>query len=444
MKNKDYKTGTYINKKIRPQRKGTMCPICKKCSDKSFCKHRKNTKLMRKCPNCKSCDDKENCDVFYISIQNKITIPVGVDDETGKNIMKSFSGKTGNEAIYNSEKYKRAVEDGSIKPELRKKIHSIVSIIEEFENQKNTAGYTNDNTYLTNMNTLNRIKKYDWATVPIKNVKKQQIEEFLLDERNAGKSNSVLKKDSRMLKKAFDIAKYRNFITDNYFEGPYAIMTPKSLKKDQKTQAFTQNENITILKYLYTHNVNHKNEYLLCFHSGLRIGEVLALEVEDIDFENNCIHITRTTTNDKLGHVILGSYTKTSNGIRDIVITELTEPVLREAIANRNPSNENLLFCKAEGSLYTDSALNSCLKRICDKAGIKSRVHNHKLRKNFNTRGVEAGVDYKVLETNAGHSDISITLDTYTEAQQDFQEKELQKYVETVKSILGDLIPKTT
>lgn len=440
MKEKDYKTGAYVNKKVRPKRTGSMCPVCTRCSDKSFCKHRKNVKLMRKCPNCKACQDKDNCDVFYISIQNKIRIPVGVDDDTGETIMKSFSGKTGNDAIYNSEKYKRDVKSGKVKPELRKKIHSIVSIIEDFENEKNNAGYTNDNTYLTNMNTLNRIKKYDWATLPIKSVKKQQLVDFLLDERNAMKSNSVLKKDTRMLKKAFDIAKYRQYITENYFEGPFAIMPPKSLKRDQKTQAFTQNENITLLKYLYTHKANHKNEYLLCCHSGLRIGEVLALTVNDIDFENNCIHISRTITNDKSGHVILGPYTKTSNGIRDVVITELTEPILKDAIANRNPSNENLLFCKEDGSLYTDSALNSCLKRICEKAGIKSRVHNHKLRKNFNTRGVEAGIDYKVLETNAGHSDISVTLDTYVDAQQDFQEKEIQKYVEMVKSMLGDLV----
>ena len=443
MKEKNYKTGSYANKKVRPKRTGTICPVCSRCSDRSFCKHRKNIKLMRKCPNCKACQDKDNCDVFYISFQNKIRIPVGVDDDTGETIMKSFSGKTGNEAIYNSEQYKRDVESGRIKPELKKKVHSIVSIIEEFEKEKNNAGTTNDNSYLRNKQTLNRIKKYEWATFPIKSVKKQQLIDFLNDERNAMKSNSVLKKDKRMLQKAYEIAKYYHYITENYFEGPFAIKTPKSLKPDRKTQAFTQSENMTLLKYLYTNDVSHKNEYLLCFHSGLRIGEVLSLKVQDIDFENNCIHISRTTTNNKSGHVILGQYTKTSNGIRDIVITELTEPILRDAIAKRNPSEENLLFCKPDGSLYTDSALNSCLKRICEKAGIKSRAHNHKLRKNFNTRSIEAGVDYKVLEENAGHSDITITLDTYTEAQQDFQEKELQKYVESVKMMLGDLVNQT-
>ena len=86
------------------------------------------------------------------------------------------------------------------------------------------------------------------------------------------------------------------------------------------------------------------------------------------------------------------------------------------------------VFCKPDGKPYTDSALNSCLKRICEKAGIKSRVHNHKLRNNFNTRSVEVGVDYDVLKVNAGHSNIHQTIDTYSDPQKEFKQKELQKY----------------
>ena len=135
--NKEYKIGTYVNKKVRQKRLEKMCPVCKKCPNKSFCKHRKNVKLMRKCENCKECNDKEHCYVFYIIIQHKITIPVAFDDENGKIIRKSFSGKSSNEAIYNSEKYKKDIESGIIKPKLKKTINSIVTIIEKFEEYKN-------------------------------------------------------------------------------------------------------------------------------------------------------------------------------------------------------------------------------------------------------------------------------------------------------------------
>lgn len=172
----------------------------------------------------------------------------------------------------------------------------------------------------------------------------------------------------------------------------------------------------------------------------MRVGEILSLCERDIDMDNQCIHITKTTTLDKNGKVILGAVPKTKRGKRDIYITEIVKPILEKAIKIKNPSKEGYLFCKPDGSLYTDSALNSCFKRICEKAGIKGRVHNHKMRKNFNTRGIEYGVDMKVLEDNAGHSDIHILMDIYTEVQKDFAKRELQKYTDSVKLELGNLV----
>ena len=135
------------------------------------------------------------------------------------------------------------------------------------KNIKTGDGDTNDNTFKTNMDTINRIKSNAWAFLPIKKVKREQIQNFLFSEREAGQSNSVIKKDFQMLKKAFDIAKYEKYIIESFFDGPYGIKPPKSLKKDQKTEAFSHHENERLLRYLYTHQVNHKNEYLLCFHT---------------------------------------------------------------------------------------------------------------------------------------------------------------------------------
>ena len=159
-----------------------------------------------------------------------------------------------------------------------------------------------------------------------------------------------------------------------------------------------------------------------------------------MELENNIAHIENTTTLDKSGHVKIGPCTKTPEGERDLIINELTRPIFEQAIEEQIPNELNLLFCKPDGTPYTDSALNSSLKRICKKAGITSRVHNHKLRNNFNTRGVEAGVDYNVLKENAGHSDIHQTIDTYNDPQIEFKTTELGKYVDYNKSLLGNLV----
>ena len=78
-------------------------------------------------------------------------------------------------------------------------------------------------------------------------------------------------------------------------------------------------------------------------------------------------------------------------------------------------------------------------KSIKKTEKVKSfNAHNHKLRHSFSTNGVVAGIDYKVMEETMGHSDIRITMDTYTDVQKTFQKEQLQKYVDKIKMELGN------
>ena len=204
-KKKDYTVGTYIKKKARKDKTGTICPICAGCKDKKFCKNRRNTKLMLKCPECKDCCDKENCDTFYIYEEHKATISIK-DEKTGKVIRKGFCGKTEREAIARSVEYQQGVEKGDIPLITNAPIHTIVSIIQEYENRKLKLGITKGSAYHTNMYTLNRIKRESWSAKPISEVTREQIENFLDNEQAKGMSNSILKKDYSLLRCVFDIA----------------------------------------------------------------------------------------------------------------------------------------------------------------------------------------------------------------------------------------------
>ena len=348
----------YLVKKARSSNDRPICSICKRCLNKDFCNHRRDLKLMNKCTDCHNCSDNEHCDKFYISKQYSITINVEVDEETGEPIRKKFTGATLNEAIYKSEQFKKDNPGGLKSKQNKSKISSmtIESITLEFMESKNDNGTNNDNTYRTYSEVLKRIKRNsgNWFY--------KKIEDFLNYERDKSYAQNTLKKDYLMLKQAFGIAKERKYIEEDYFAGYYGIKMTQSKVEDKKVSAFNKDDFIKLLKYLYSPNFkfSHRDEFLIAILFGLCIGEVLALEIQDINFENGILHIRRTTTLDKDGHTVLGTTTKTPSGKRDIPLTDLTKPILEHAIKNMKPNKNDLLFCNGKGEVYTDSALNSC------------------------------------------------------------------------------------
>lgn len=436
----------YLVKKARSSNDRPICSICKKCLNKDFCNHRRDLKLMNKCTDCHNCSDNEHCDKFYISEQYSITINVGVDEETGEPIRKKFTGATHNEAIYKSEQFKKDNPGGLKSKPNKSKLSpmTIESITLEFMESKNDNGTNNDNTYRTYSEVLKRIKRNsgNWFYKKIDKITRTEIEDFLNFERDKSYAQNTLKKDYLMLKQAFGIAKERKYIEEDYFAGYYGIKMPQSKVEDKKVSAFNKDDFIKLLKYLYSPNFkfSHRDEFLIAILFGLRIGEVLALEIQDIDFENEILHIRRTTTLDKDGHTVLGTTIKTPSGKRDIPLTDLTKSILEHAIKNMKPNKNDLLFCNDKGEVYTDSALNSCLKRICAYLGIEDIAHNHKLRHSFSTYFYSVCTDYKIMEETMGHSDIKMTMDRYTDLSVEIQREALQKYADSVKMSLGDSI----
>src|SRR5699024_9130694 len=179
------------------------------------------------------------------------------------------------EALDKMYKYKLEMKKSGNTIELKKTEKTIANLAQEIEDSKYRMGKTKANAYNTNMSTLARIKKYKFANIPIDRVTRKQIEDFLQEERV--KSNTTIKKDYRMLKYVYDYASHRMYIINNFFEGINAIERPKSLKEDKDVVALTITEQNKLEDYLETHSSRYKNIILLCLYTGMRIGEVLAL-----------------------------------------------------------------------------------------------------------------------------------------------------------------------
>lgn len=166
------------------------------------------------------------------------------------------------------------------------------------------------------------------------------------------------------------------------------------------------------------------NAFVVMIKTGIRIGELGALGVTDVDTKNRTIHITKTITRDEVGGYLIGSTPKTDAGNREIpgVDPEAIACVQDQRRLNRDIFGgriEKTIFRSPEGALLREYTVNREIKRICKRAGIE-RFTCHAFRATFATRFIEQRPqDYKVLSEILGHSNTKITLDLYTHVMKD-------------------------
>ena len=174
---------------------------------------------------------------------------------------------------------------------------------------------------------------------------------------------------------------------------------------------------------------------LFCFllSTGCRIGEAAALQWSDVDFKNNVVHITKTTSQTKNGLTI--ESTKTRSGIREI-------PLNLQALSALKRQKEKLdifydiiplesnVFMTMHNKTLRDNHVNRTISHFLEKIAEKNtRIEYfsvHALRATFATRAIESGMNPKTLQEILGHSDIGMTLNLYAHCLSETKKKEMK------------------
>ena len=192
------------------------------------------------------------------------------------------------------------------------------------------------------------------------------------------------------------------------------IHRPKSKKKTIPVRALTLEEQIKLLDVLKTEDIRYSEIMLLSMFTGMRIGEVCALTVEDINFDDNTIRVSKTVSRGKYGKTVICG-TKTDAGIRTLHINDEVANFMRVCVGAKDCG---LLFKSKNKKLVTTNQVNYSYAKVLKKhdiidSSVYGRVDLHSLRHSYATRCIEAGMPAKVLQKILGHTDINITLNVY-------------------------------
>lgn len=168
---------------------------------------------------------------------------------------------------------------------------------------------------------------------------------------------------------------------------------------------------------------------LISLYAGLRIGEICALKWSDIDFASRVIHVRSTVSRVRADNSGCDAKTqliidkpKTKASLRDIPISDY---LLKTLMAARKKAISPYVVSESADFL-SPRTYEYRYHRLLSKCGIKA-INYHALRHTFATRCIEVGMDVKTLSEILGHTDVSITLNTYMHSSMELKRLQLEK-----------------
>jgi site-specific recombinase XerD len=169
-----------------------------------------------------------------------------------------------------------------------------------------------------------------------------------------------------------------------------ASMIKRPKKSKYLPSVLSKEEIIDIIRA--TRNLKHRAIIGLIYSSGMRIGELLHLELRDLDMDRSQIFIRQ------------GKGRKD----RTVVMAEVIKPILMNYIDTYRPLK---YFVEGKaGEVYSDSSIRAFLRLSCKAAGVKKVVTPHTLRHSYATHMMENGVDLRYIQELLGHAKPETTM----------------------------------
>jgi integrase len=361
----------------------------------------------------------------------------GYNPDTGKQIRKSIYGHTKQEVQVKLREIYASMDNGTfIEPTKFAVGMWLDTWLEEYK-KKNIRNPT----YLVYKDAIRLHVNPKIGSILLSKLRPEHIQRLINDlqtdsGRNDGKkgglSPATVIKIKNILHAAFKQAVKNSLMARNPIE---AVEAPKLKQKEIKFLSPQEQETfVSVIK-----EDRFRPLFLVALGTGMRIGELLALTWDCVDFDKQTLYVnkslsyTKNSSTNKLVYVVNDPKTPTSR--RQIPLNESIIKILRQHRSAQMQErlkagsawiNLDLVFCTETGNFLNPRNINRKLYYISETNNLP-KISFHCLRHTFATRAFEANIKPKVVQEILGHADISMTLNTYTHAMDDTKREEMKK-----------------
>ena len=247
------------------------------------------------------------------------------------------------------------------------------------------SAYQRDLQYLQNYCNKNEIVK--WSDLD-----GRQLRGFVAWRHRQGIGGRSLQRNLSAIRAFFRYLLKQGKVTNNPAEGIIAPKTPRKLPKvldvDQAAQLVEINGDDDLA-------IRDKAMLELIYSSGLRLAELISLNINDIDFADQIVIVT-------------GKGKKT----RSVPVGRHAVNAIKNWLKKRQsfaPDSEQALFVSQRGKRISARSVQQRLKGWAIKQGLPGHVHPHMLRHSFASHMLESSGDLRAVQELLGHADISTT-----------------------------------
>ena len=312
---------------------------------------------------------------------------------------------------------------------------TVLELVKKYIGQKTGVRHNTEANYNF---VINIIKREEFGAKRIDKVKLSDAKAWLIKLQADGRGYSTIHSVRGVVRPAFQMAVDDDLIRKNPFEFQLATVV---VNDSVTREAITRKQERAFLEFVKQdkHFRKYYEGIYILFKTGLRISEFVGLTISDIDLEKGVINVNHQLQRKRNMEYIIED-TKTDSGTRLVPMTDEVKACFRKIIQNRKkPKSEPMIDGKS-GFLYLDKndmpmvALHweKYFQHICEKYNKiykqeLPKITPHVCRHTFCSNMAKSGMNPKTLQKIMGHSDIGVTLNTYTHLDFDDIQKEMKE-----------------